>query len=117
MGKLPSRSEIVLALQIEKDDHAERMRYGAGGEVQGFEDGPLEVRLCVDLDGAWAINTGDVQFDRHHTDICAAGEIDEDTDCTTLADALLDAASAQADQLAEEQSLLRVAPLGDGGTR
>lgn len=39
------------------------------------EDGNLEIRLWLDADGSYGLNTGDVQYDTRHATYCAASAV------------------------------------------
>lgn len=64
------------------------------------EDGILEIRLWLDSDGSYGLNTGDVQYDTRHAEYCAAGSVwpsMTEPEATDLADELLG-------QIEDEQS-------------
>ena len=56
------------------------------------EDDALDVRLCVDLDDMgsvyWSLQFGDVCYDTHHSMLCGAGVLCDDTVISELVDDL-----------------------------
>ena len=80
-----TRGEIANAIRREYQDH-----YDTHGGIS--EDDALDVRLCVELDMGtvrWSLHIGDVGYDTHHSMLCGAGVLFDDTVISELVDDLI----------------------------
>ena len=62
----------------------------------------LDVRLCVESDGSWWVNYGDVSYDTYHYRYCGAGTVSRGDSKATRRSVARDLLNQVRDQIAEE---------------